>query len=120
MPVCARVGPPFSLLVTDPVFEYVLEDAFVQTFSQEICKNAWSKGGAALLTIKCLSGSKVTHKMEYYEKEDTVYNVYHNIQQKNDMCVHNLLSIRYNSNVLSSKLKEKTKSVRASLTVPHL
>ena len=100
--------------------EFFLEDIFAKLFSQERCKNVWSKFGADPLTRKCLSESKVAHEMVSDDKTYPVADVYRSIQQKNDMCVHNLLSIRYNSNVLSSKLKEKTKSVRASLTVPHL
>ena len=46
--------------------------------------------------------------------------MYCNIQQDNDMWVHCLLSIGYNGNLLSAKLKVKTKSVRASLKVSHL
>ena len=41
----------------------VLEDAFSKKISQEICKNTWSKVGAAPLTRKCLSDSKVAHDM---------------------------------------------------------
>ena len=43
--------------------EYVLEDAFAKTFSQESYKNTWSKVGAAPLTRKCLSESKVDREM---------------------------------------------------------
>ena len=53
------------------------------------------------------------------EEEDHVAAVYCNTQQKNDMCVNHLLSIGYNDNLLIEKLKEKTKSVRSSLTLPH-
>ena len=45
--------------------------------------------------------------------------VYRNIKQKNDMCVHHLISIGYNGNFLCSQLKEKEKHLSASLTVPH-
>ena len=49
--------PPwiFGLIVfgrKDPVSECILEDAFAKTFSKEICKDAWSKVGAAPLTRK--------------------------------------------------------------------
>ena len=54
------------------------------------------------------------------EEEDHVAVVYCNTQQKNDMYVNHLLSIGYNDNLLIEKLKEKTKSVRSSLTVPNL
>ena len=44
--------------------------------------------------------------------------VYHKTQHKNGMCVHHLIYIGYNGNLLSSKLKGK-KSVRALLPVTH-
>ena len=52
------------------------------------------------------------------EEEDTVSTVYHKTQHKNGMCVHHLIYIGYNGNLLSSKLKGK-KSVRALLPVTH-
>ena len=110
----------FSYLGGGPFFKCVLEDYFDKTFSQESCKNAWSKVGAAPLTRKSLSDIKVDHVMGDDEEEYPVSAVYCNIQQKNKICVNHLLSIGYNGNLLSTKLKEKTKSVKASLTVPHL
>ena len=70
------------------------------------------------MNIKCLSDSKVAHEMGVDEEEDPEAVVYCNTQQKNDMCVNHLLSIGYNGNLLIERLKEKTKSVRSSLTVP--
>ena len=68
--------------------ECVLEDDFVKKLSQESCKNVWSKVGAAPLTKKCLSSSKVVHEMGADEEEHPAVTVYCNIQQKNYMCVH--------------------------------
>ena len=45
--------------------------------------------------------------------------MYRNIKQKNDMCVHHFISIGSNGNLLGSKLKERAKYLRTSLTVPH-
>ena len=45
--------------------------------------------------------------MGYDEEEDPVAAVYRNIQQMNDICMHHLLSIGYNGNLLSAKLKGK-------------
>ena len=45
--------------------------------------------------------------------------MYCNIQHNNERRVHHLHSIEYNGNLLIEKLKEKTKSVRSSLTLPH-
>ena len=47
----------------DPVSEYVLEYDFAKTFSQEICKNVWSRVVAAPLTRKFFPDSKVGHEM---------------------------------------------------------
>ena len=47
----------------DPVSECVLEYDFAKTFSQESCKNTWSKVGSSVLTRKYLSYSKVVHDM---------------------------------------------------------
>ena len=45
--------------------------------------------------------------MRANKEEYPVAAVYRNIQQNNGMCVHHLLSIGYNGNLLSAKLKEK-------------
>ena len=88
--------------------ECFLEDAFAKTFSQESYKNTWSKVGASPLTRKCLSESKVDREMGDNEEEDPVATVYHKTQHKNGMCVHHLIYIGYNINLLSEKLKSKT------------
>ena len=65
--------------------EFVPEDSFAKTLSQESCKNAWSKVGADPLTRKLFSGIKVAHEMVADEKEYPVDVMYCNIQQDNDM-----------------------------------
>ena len=100
--------------------ECFLEDIFAKQLSQEICKNVWSKFGADPRTSKCLSESKLAHEMVSDDKKYPVADVYRGTQHKNEMCMHHLIYMGCNGNLLSENIKKKIKSLKASLKVPHL
>lgn len=76
------------------------------------------KVGAAPLTRKCLESPSVQHEMGEDGDDDPMLMLYRNVQQRNDMCNHHLNVLGFSS-LLQAKIKEKRKSVRESLTVPH-
>ena len=92
------------------------DSAFEVAFSVEACKKAWAEVGAAPLTRRCLTDSKV--RRELGDAEDTLNELMSSIQEGNDAATALLIRHGLDGAQLRVQLKRKRQGV-TRVTLPN-
>jgi hypothetical protein len=91
---------------TDPETKLELPvSAFHIGFSEEACKHAWEKVGAAPLTRACLNDKRVRRSIGDGSEEEKV--MYRLIQEANDVATFTLTMCGYDGTVLAQQIKPR-------------
>ena len=102
----------------DPLTKLVIEmkdSAFEVGFSEDACIGAWEKIGAAPLTRKCLSDSKV--RRELGDADDDMNALMIGLQEANDVATALLIRRGFDGTQLAVTVNQVRK--KKNVTVPH-
>jgi hypothetical protein len=105
---------------TDPETKLELPvSAFHIGFSEEACKHAWEKVGAAPLTRACLNDKRVRRSIGDSSEEEQVMDRL--IQEANDVATFTLTMCVYNGTVLAQQIKphEEMKQLTEEHSLEH-